>query len=211
PCQGRGVPQLGTPAFAGVPSGGWERGSAERSSARSLREHPPLSNFGRDRCAVQAFVSSPLQRRGEERRNRSHRNMTPPWRKRSIGLVLAAMVYAVDQWIKSLALGPWRLREVGVIDLLPFFDLRWTQNFGVSLGMFEATSTEMRWALVAVTGLIALVVFVWLLRERSMWDIAGLALILGGALGNIQDRYLYGYVIDYADFHIGTFRPFLVF
>ncbi len=137
--------------------------------------------------------------------------MTATWRNRSIGLVLAAAIYALDQWIKSLALGPWRLREVGVIDLLPFFDLRWTQNFGVSLGMFEATSVEMRWALVAVTGLIALVVFVWLLRERSMWDIAGLALILGGALGNIQDRYLYGYVIDYADFHIGTFRPFLVF
>lgn len=150
--------------------------------------------------------------------------MTTPWRKRSIGLALAAMVYAVDQWIKSLALGPWRLREVGVIDLLPFFDLRWTQNFGVSLGMFEATSNEMRWALVAVTGLIALVVFVWLLRERSMWDIAGLALILGGALGNIQDRYLYGYVIDYADLHFrgipqylcpsyenGVCRPFLVF
>ena len=38
-----------------------------------------------------------------------------------------------------------------------------------------------------------------------------MALILGGALGNIRDRWLYGYVIDYADFHIGTFRPFLVF
>src|SRR5690606_7762018 len=111
------------------------------------------------------------------------RSMTPVWRNRTIGLALAAAVYALDQWIKNLALGPWRLREVGVIDLLPFFDLRWTQNFGVSLGMFEATSPEMRWALVAVTGLIALVVLVWLLRERSMWDIAGLALILGGALG----------------------------
>ena len=137
--------------------------------------------------------------------------MTLAWRKRSIGLVLAAAVYLLDQWIKSLALGPWRLREVGVIDLLPFFDLRWTQNFGVSLGMFEATSPEMRWALVGVTGLIAAVVFVWLLRERKLWEIAPLALILGGALGNIQDRYLYGYVIDYADFHIGSFRPFLVF
>jgi signal peptidase II len=38
-----------------------------------------------------------------------------------------------------------------------------------------------------------------------------LALILGGALGNIVDRYSYGYVVDYADFHIGTFRPFLIF
>ncbi|HLV08160.1 MAG TPA: signal peptidase II [Croceibacterium sp.] len=137
--------------------------------------------------------------------------MTAAWRNRVIGLALAAAIFLLDQWIKALALGPWNLREVGVIDLLPFFDLRWTQNFGVSLGMFEATSPEMRWALVAVTGLIAAVVFVWMQRERAMWDIAGLALILGGALGNIRDRYLYGYVIDYADFHIGTWRPFLVF
>jgi signal peptidase II len=137
--------------------------------------------------------------------------VTPTWRNRAIGLVLAAVVYGLDRWIKALVVGPWRLPEVQVIDLLPFFDLRWTKNYGVSLGMFEATSLEMRLVLLAVTGLIAGVVLVWLLRERKLGDIAGLALILGGALGNIQDRYQLGYVIDYADFHIGTFRPFLVF
>ena len=137
--------------------------------------------------------------------------MSRPWRNRAIGLVLAAAIYALDRWIKAMVVGPWNLREVGVIDLLPFFDLRWTQNFGVSLGMFEATSPEMRWGLVAVTGLIAIVVFVWMLRERVLFDIAGLGLILGGALGNIQDRFELGYVIDYADFHIGTIRPFMIF
>ena len=137
--------------------------------------------------------------------------MTSAWRNRMIGLALAVTIYALDRWIKGLVLGPWNLREVGKIDLLPFFDLTWTQNFGVSLGLFEATSTEARWILVAVTGLIALVVFVWLLRERMLGEIAGLALILGGAMGNIRDRIRWGYVIDYADFHIGSFRPFLVF
>ena len=132
-------------------------------------------------------------------------------RNRALGLALAAAVFLLDTWIKHLVLGPWNLREVGKIDLLPFFDLTWTQNFGVSLGLFAADSPEMRWGLVAMTALIAVAVFVWLLRERKLWDIAGLALILGGAIGNIRDRWLYGYVIDYADFHIGTFRPFLVF
>src|SRR5688500_1114691 len=145
------------------------------------------------------------------RRPAGCRPMTPVWRNRTIGLFLAAVVYGLDRWVKGMVVGPWRLPQVGVIDLLPFFDLRWTQNFGVSLGYFAATSPEMRWGLVAVTGGIALVVFVWLLRERHLFDIAGLGLILGGALGNIQDRYELGYVIDYADFHIGTFRPFLVF
>ena len=41
--------------------------------------------------------------------------------------------------------------------------------------------------------------------------ILALSLILGGALGNIKDRYEFGYVVDFADFHIGTFRPFLIF
>ena len=138
--------------------------------------------------------------------------MSPTWRNRSIGLALAAAIYALDRCLKWLVAGPLALRNEGdQMDLLPFFDLTRTHNFGVSLGMFQATSPEMRWGLVALTGLIALVVFVWLLRERKLPDIAGLALILGGALGNIHDRAVQGFVFDYADFHIGTFRPFLIF
>ncbi len=132
-------------------------------------------------------------------------------KNRLIGLGIALIICAVDQYIKWLVRVPLELREKGVIELIPFFDLRWTQNFGVSLGMFEATSVEMRWMLVLVTALIAGVVFVWMLRERAMGDILGLSMILGGALGNIYDRYTWGYVIDYADLHIGEFRPFLIF
>ena len=137
--------------------------------------------------------------------------MTPARRNQAIGILIAFAIFAVDQTIKYWVKGPLMLRERGVIELVPFFDLRWTQNFGVSLGMFEATSPEMRWALVAVTAGIALVVTVWMIREEKFGDILGLALVLGGALGNIKDRYDYGYVIDYADLHFGDFRPFLIF
>lgn len=137
--------------------------------------------------------------------------MTQPMRNRLIGVAIALAIFAIDQWVKGLMVGPLNLRERGVIDLLPFFDLRWTQNFGVSLGMFTATSVEARWILVGVTALISLVVTIWIFREKKMGDIIGLSLILGGALGNIKDRYELGYVIDYADFHIGDFRPFLIF
>ena len=131
--------------------------------------------------------------------------------RRLTGLAVAALIFAVDQFVKWLMLVPLRLQDVGVIDLLPFFDLRWTQNYGVSLGMLTATSPEMRWLLVAMTGLIALVVFIWMLREKKLGDILALALVLGGALGNIRDRATFGYVIDYADLHFGDFRPFLIF
>lgn len=132
-------------------------------------------------------------------------------RNRLIGLAIAAVVALIDQSVKLYVIGPLALRDVGRIDLLPFFDLTYTENRGVSTGLLEANTMEMRWALVALTAGIAIVVLVWMMREKKFGDIAGLALILGGALGNIRDRYDLGYVIDYADFHIGTFRPFLIF
>jgi signal peptidase II len=133
------------------------------------------------------------------------------WRNRVIGLLLAFAIYVADQLLKSHVVDTLGMRLGDSIELVSFFNFTLTHNYGISLGMFQATSMEMRWALVAVTGLIALVVTVWMLREHKLGDIFGLALILGGALGNIKDRYALGYVIDYADLHFGEFRPFLIF
>ena len=132
-------------------------------------------------------------------------------RNRLSGLGLAAFIAVIDQFVKWYVVGPLNLRVVRNIELLPFFDLTYLENRGISLGLLQATNMEMRWILVGLTALIALVVLVWMMREKVLGDIIGLAMILGGAIGNIQDRYTLGYVIDYADLHIGTFRPFLVF
>ena len=132
-------------------------------------------------------------------------------RNRLIGLGFAIFIAAVDQLVKWYVVGPLNLRNVRNIELLPFFDLTYVENRGISLGMLQATNMEMRWLLVGMTALIGLVVLVWMMREKILADILGLSLILGGAIGNIYDRYIFGYVIDYADLHIGTFRPFLVF
>ncbi|MEE4451992.1 signal peptidase II [Novosphingobium resinovorum] len=134
------------------------------------------------------------------------------WVKRLAGLLVALAVFAIDQGIKS-----WVVHGLGVsrigdqLYVLPFFNFTFTQNFGVSLGLFTAGSPEGRWALVAMTGAIAAFVFVWLLRERKLAEIAALGMVLGGALGNIRDRFAVGYVIDYADLHFGGWRPFLIF
>ncbi|KLE34382.1 signal peptidase II [Aurantiacibacter luteus] len=131
---------------------------------------------------------------------------------RIVGFAIAVVTFVLDQWIKHVVVNVLELDRVNEVEpLLPFFDLRRANNYGVSLGMFEATSMEMRWILVAVTAAIAVGVAVWMLRERKGWDIAALGLVLGGALGNIRDRWMYGYVIDYADLHVGEFRPFLIF
>lgn len=133
-------------------------------------------------------------------------------RARLIGLALAAVIAGVDQWSKYYVTRVLELNRIGdTLDLLPFFDFTFTRNYGISLGLLEATNMEMRWLLVLLTAGIALVVLVWMMREKAMGEIIGLAMILGGAIGNIYDRYTIGYVIDFADFHIGEFRPFLIF
>jgi signal peptidase II len=97
------------------------------------------------------------------------------------------------------------------IRITSFFNLHWVENTGVSLGLLSAGSAMGRWLLVGMTALIAVLVAVWLWREKRRDDSAALALILGGALGNIVDRTRYGYVVDFADLHFGDWRPFLVF
>jgi signal peptidase II len=137
--------------------------------------------------------------------------VNPVLRNRLIGLAVAVVLFAADQAYKGYILNGLGLHLHQSHYLLPFFQYTLTHNYGVSLGMFTAQSDGQRWALVAVTGAIALVVTVWMLRERKIGDIVPLALVLGGALGNIKDRYDLGYVVDFLDLHFGDFRPFMIF
>jgi len=137
--------------------------------------------------------------------------VNPLTRNRLIGLALAVLLFAADQASKSYILDGLQLQLGQSHYLLPIFQFTLTHNYGVSLGMFTAESDTMRWALVGFTSLIAVVVTVWLAREKKLADIVPLALILGGALGNIKDRYELGYVVDFLDLHFGDFRPFLIF
>jgi signal peptidase II len=132
-------------------------------------------------------------------------------RNRRFGLAVAALVFLIDQAAKYVVTHPLQLQERLEMNLLPIFDLRWTENRGVSMGFLTADSETTRWLLVLLTGAIALFVFAWLWREKRRDDTFGLALVLGGALGNILDRVRYGYVVDFLDLHFGEIRPFLVF
>ncbi|WP_375288681.1 signal peptidase II [Sphingomonas sp.] len=130
----------------------------------------------------------------------------------ALGLSVAVVLFVADQLVKWLVTGPLGIAALGdVHTILPIFDLRFVPNVGVSLGLFAATSDTTRWLLVAFTGAIAAGVLVWLWREQARWDQIALGLVLGGALGNILDRVRLGYVVDYADLHLGEWRPFLVF
>lgn len=128
------------------------------------------------------------------------------------GLGVAALVFIVDQLLKWAVTGPLQIDFDGAVrEIVPFFNLRFVANIGVSLGLLQANSAASRWALVGVTGLIAIGVTIWLWREKARGDVVALGMVLGGALGNILDRVRLGYVVDYADLHLGDWRPFLVF
>jgi signal peptidase II len=130
---------------------------------------------------------------------------------RALGFGLAALIFVADQVSKWIVISGLGLQQRRVIELLPFFDLRWVENRGVSMGMLTADSEIGRWLLVGLTAIIAGGVLFWLWREKNRGDTVALALVLGGALGNIVDRVRYGYVADFADLHIGEWRPFLIF
>ena len=134
-------------------------------------------------------------------------------KNRIMGLVIAGLIILIDQFVKYFVTDPLQLASRGHqgIEIIPFFKLTYAENWGVSMGMLTANSDMQRWLLVALTGLISAAVAVWMWREKAKWDVIALAMILGGALGNLIDRIRLGFVVDYADLHFGEVRPFFIF
>ena len=132
-------------------------------------------------------------------------------RSRRLGSLVALVVFGLDQLVKWIVTGPLHVQDLEHYYLLPFFQLTYTQNIGISLGYLNATTPSGRWMLVALTSAIALGVAFWIGREKNRVDQVALGMVLGGALGNILDRTLHGYVVDFADLHFGAWRPFLIF
>jgi signal peptidase II len=131
---------------------------------------------------------------------------------RTLASLFALAIFVADQVSKWLVAGPLGLRFEGdQIKLIPIFDLTRVHNHGISLGLAQAQNDTHRWLLVAMTAAIAVGVAWWIAREKQRGDQLALAMVLGGALGNIVDRVQFGYVVDFLDLHFGTFRPFYVF
>jgi signal peptidase II len=136
-------------------------------------------------------------------------NTTSP---RILAFSIAVAIFIADQLFKWFVTGPMELKIEGdEFYILPFFQFTLTFNYGVALSLFEAGTDTARWVLTGVLAAITTGVGFWLWREKERIDAIGLAMILGGALGNLLDRARFGYVVDFLDLHFGSFRPFLVF
>jgi signal peptidase II len=138
--------------------------------------------------------------------------MLPKLNNRTLAISIAAAIYIFDQLTKYWVTGPLGLAYEGATyDIISFFQFTLTHNEGIALGLFPADSGTERWILTGILACITAGVGYWMFTEKVRGDAIGLAMVLGGALGNLTDRARFGYVIDFADLHFGDFRPFLIF
>lgn len=111
----------------------------------------------------------------------------------------AACLFVLDQLTKYYVVHVMDLRLVGRIDVLPpYFNLRMAWNTGINFGILAGDAPLTRWILIGVALLISGAVLWWVHREplgRLQRIAAGL--LLGGALGNVIDRVIYGAVADF--------------
>lgn len=116
-------------------------------------------------------------------------------------LLLAALVIVLDQATKLLAESHLLFHEP--VRLLPVLSLTLSYNQGAAFSFLGNASGWQRWffILLALGVSVFLIGWLWRLKAGDGWIGAGLSLILGGALGNVIDRFAYGHVIDFIDAH----------
>ena len=119
-----------------------------------------------------------------------------PW------LGLALVIVILDQFTKVLILGYYQLGDSTYV--LPFFNVVRAHNTGAAFSFLAAASGWQRWLFTGIA-LAATVLIVWLLRSHSGQKLFAFALacILGGAIGNVIDRLVHGYVVDFIQVHWG--------
>lgn len=124
--------------------------------------------------------------------------------KRDAGLMVAGGTFALDQLCKMVLLygaGFVHMSDGAAVPVLPFFNLMMVWNPGISLGLFPASSVEGT-VFLATFQMVAVGVLCWWLWSAKKVSLAiGLGMVIGGALGNLIDRLVYGKVADFFQLH----------
>ncbi|MBF0417054.1 MAG: signal peptidase II [Magnetococcales bacterium] len=116
------------------------------------------------------------------------------------GLVLAVLVFLLDQWTKEIA--SRELIDARVVLIAGFFDLLLVHNVGAAFGLFTNLPAQYRVIFLVGVASVAAFVILWMLRSaRTGMLVFGLGMLLGGALGNLMDRVRFGWVVDFFYVH----------
>lgn len=123
-------------------------------------------------------------------------------------VALVPIILVLDQWSKWIVLNTPQFNALGCLDgtqrcgqieISSIFDFTMVWNRGVSFGIGQSEGL-MRWALVVITVMIAIGFAIWLFRAARSLTALALALVVGGAIGNVIDRVRFGAVVDFFDF-----------
>jgi signal peptidase II len=112
----------------------------------------------------------------------------------------AMIIFLADQFTKTLILGHYQLGDSRQV--LSFFNMVRVHNTGAAFSFLSNAGGWQRWFFTGI-GVIATLLIIWMLRSHATQKLFAFALacILGGAVGNVVDRVLHGYVVDFLDFH----------
>ncbi|MGE5626314.1 MAG: signal peptidase II [Bacillota bacterium] len=121
---------------------------------------------------------------------------------KSAWLALSFLVILADQLVKAYVSA--HMQPFEHITLLPVFNIALYHNTGAAFSMLADASGWQRWFFVVLAVAVTVLIAGWLWRmpaAGNRWVAAGLALVAGGAMGNVWDRLAHGYVVDFLQFH----------
>ena len=123
-----------------------------------------------------------------------------------IWLWISALVIVIDQATKRVVDTTMQLYQS--IELIPCFQLTYLRNQGAAFSFLSGAGGWQRWFFIGLAIVASVFICFWLKKlDRSQrWEAVAWSLVLGGALGNLIDRILYGYVIDFLDVYVGEWH-----
>ncbi len=121
-------------------------------------------------------------------------------------LWVSVAVVVLDQFSKVLVDSALELYES--VAVIPFLAIRKIYNSGAAFSFLSDAGGWQRWFFIALASLVVIVLTIWLyrLQKNQLRMALALALVLGGAAGNLVDRVLYGYVIDFIDVYYASWH-----
>jgi signal peptidase II len=116
---------------------------------------------------------------------------------------VALLIALGDIWLKTAVMSFLFSRDTSFYPIFNGFNLNVVWNTGVSFGLFQALPP---FVLLGITGGFVVGLLIWLYKNDQPRERWALSLIIGGAVGNIRDRILYGAVFDFLDFYVGSYH-----
>ncbi|MGF1765115.1 signal peptidase II [Aliivibrio kagoshimensis] len=123
-------------------------------------------------------------------------------------LWLAVVVFVADITIKLFVMDSMGYGWANRIEVLPFFNFLYVHNYGAAFSFLSDASGWQRWFFTGIAFVICSLLIYWMRKSSAEDKITNIAYaaIIGGAIGNVFDRLVHGFVIDYLDFYWGHYH-----